>query len=80
MTVRDFIEAITEGSDVVYRLFDCRTTDLISIETDDGVYEKAFNRDDLLFTDYADYEVGGVDVWIGPDGIYMEFNIEVEEE
>ena len=80
MTIYEFIEAINEGSDVVYTIFDCNSEEVVSIVTDDGENTTEFNRDDLIFSDYADYEVGSVDMWASKGVIHIEFNIEVEEE
>ena len=80
MTIYDFIETVNEGSDVIYTLFDCNREDLVPIITDDDESETEFNRDDLLYSEYADYEIGSVDMWITNGRIHVEFNIEVEEE
>lgn len=80
MTIYEFIESINEGSDVIYTIFDCNSEEVVSIVTDDGESETEFSRDDLLFSDYADYEVGSVDMWANKGVIHVEFNIEVEEE
>ena len=80
MTIYEFIEVITEGSDVIYTLFDCNTQQNVSMDTDEADNAKEFWRDDLLYSEYADYEVGGVDVWIEKGRIHIEINIEINEE
>lgn len=80
MTIRDFIEAINECAEVVYRLFDCNTEELVFMATDDAENTCEFNRDDLLYSKYEDYEDYGVDISIHNGKIYIEFNIEVEED
>ena len=80
MTIYEFIEAINEGSDVIYTIFDCNTEDVVFITTDENEIETEFNRDDLLYSKYADYEVGSTDVWIDKGRIHIEFNIEIDEE
>ena len=80
MTIYEFIETVNEGGDVVYTLFDCNTEEVVSMDTDESENATEFNRDDLLFSDYADYEIGSVDIWAVKGIIYIEFNIEVEEE
>ena len=75
MNIYDFIEVVNEGSDVIYTLFDCKTQENVSIEN-----ETEFNRDDLLYSDYADYEIGSMDMWTSNGRIHIEFNIEVEED
>jgi hypothetical protein len=80
MTIYEFIESINEGSDVIYTLFDCNTEDVIFMATDEAENTCEFNRDDLLYSEYADYEIGSTDVWIDKGRIHIEFNIEIEEE
>ena len=80
MTIYEFIETVNEGSDVIYTLFDCNTEEVVSMDTDESENVTEFSRDDLLYSDYADYEIGSVDMWIGNGRIHVEFNIEVEEE
>lgn len=80
MTIYEFIEAVNEGSDVIYTIFDCNSEEVVSIVTDDGKSETEFNRDDLIFSNYTDYEIGSVDMWAIKGVIHIEFNIEVEEE
>ena len=48
--------------------------------TDEAENTCEFNRDDLLYSEYADDEIGSVDIWIANGRIHVEFNIEVEEE
>ena len=79
MTVYDIVEAITEGSDVIYTLFDCNSQDVLMVVTDESENAIELSRDDLLFSDYADYEVGGMDVWIDKGRTHIEFNIDVDE-
>ena len=80
MTIYEFIEAVNEGSDVIYTLFDCNSENIVFMATDEAENTCEFNRDDLLFSDYADYEIGSVDMWAENGIIHIEFNIEVEEE
>ena len=80
MTIYEFIESINEGSDVIYTLFDCNKEDVVSMDTDEAENATEFNRDDLLYSEYADYEIGSTDMWIDKGRIHVEFNIEIEEE
>ena len=80
MTIYDIVEAITEGSDVIYTLFDCNSQEVLMVVTDESENAIELSRDNLLFSDYADYEVGGMDVWIDKGRIHIEFNIDVDEE
>ena len=80
MTIYEFVETVNEGSDVIYTIFDCNSEELVSIVTDDGESETEFNRDDLLFSNYSDYEICSMDMWAKNGVIHIEFNIEIEEE
>lgn len=80
MTICDIVEAITEGSDVIYTLFDCNSQEVLMVATDESENAMELSRDDLLFSEYADYEVEGMDVWIDKGRVHIEFNIEVDEE
>ena len=80
MTIYEFIEAVNEGSDVIYTLFDCNKEDVVFMATDEAENTCEFNRDDLLYSEYADYEIGSTDMWIDKGRIHIEFNIEIEEE
>ena len=80
MTIYDIVEAITEGSDVIYTLFDCNSQEVLMVATDESENAMELSRDDLLFSEYADYEVEGMDVWIDKGRVHIEFNIEVDEE
>lgn len=80
MTIYDFIETVNEGSDVIYTLFDCNTEEVVSVVTDESENAIELSRDDLLWSDYADYEIGSMDMWIDKGRIHIEFNIEIDEE
>lgn len=80
MTIYDFIETVNEGSDIIYTLFDCNTEEVVSIDTEESENAIEFSRDDLLYSDYADYEIGSMDMWIDKGRIHIEFNIEIDEE
>lgn len=78
MTIYEFTSSITDCGNIVFTLFDCNREDLISIETDDG--EKTeLNDDELFYSGYVDYEIGGTDMWIDNGKIHIEFNIDTEE-
>lgn len=80
MTIYDFVNTITDCENIVFKIFDCNSEDCVSVQTDDGVMTVEMNVDELLWSKYADYEVGGMDMWIDKNKIYIEFNIEVDEE
>lgn len=77
MTIYEFVNSITDCWNIVFTLFDCNTEELVGIYTDDG--EKAsVEATDLLYSEYADYEIGGIDMWVNEGKIHIEINIEVE--
>ena len=80
MTIYDIVESITEGSNIVYTLFDCNSQEVLIVVTDESENAIELSRDDLLYSNYADYEVGGMDVWIDKGRVHIEFNIDVDEE
>ena len=79
MTIYDIVESITEGSNIVYTLFDCNSQEILMVVTDESENAIELSRDDLLYSNYADYEVGGMDVWIDKGRVHIEFNIDVDE-
>ena len=46
----------------------------------DGLESTAFSADDLIYSGYADYEIGSMDMWVDNGKIHIEFNIAVEDE
>lgn len=80
MTIYEFVNSITDCWNIVFTLFDCNTEELVSIGTDESENAIQFTSEDLLYSDYADYEIGGVDMWIDEGKIHIEFNIDVDEE
>lgn len=80
MTIYEFMETINDDSNVIYTLFDCNTEDVVFMATDEAENTCEFSRDDLLYSEYADYEIGSMDMWVDKGRIHIEFNIEIEEE
>ncbi len=80
MTIYEFVNSITDCWNIVFTLFDCNTEELVSIGTDESENAIQLTSEDLLYSDYADYEIGGVDMWIDEGKIHIEFNIDVDEE
>jgi hypothetical protein len=79
MTIYDFVNSITDCWNIVFTLFDCNKEDLVSVETDDGETTQ-LEATELLYSEYADYEIGGTDMWIDDGKIHIEFNIEIDED
>lgn len=80
MTIYEFFETLNENYETVFTLFDCNTEELVFMATEVAENTSEFSRDDLLFSRYADYEIGSMDMWIDEGRIHIEFNIEVDED
>ena len=80
MTIYDFLETVNEGTEIVCTLFDCNLQDVISVATDESLNAIELSREDLLYSEYADYEISSMDMWIDKGRIHIEFNIEIDEE
>lgn len=80
MTIYEFLETVNEGAEMIYTLFDCNSEEVVFMATDEAENTCEFNRDDLLCSDYADYEIGSMDMWIEGNKIHIEFNIEIDED
>ena len=79
MTIYDFINTITDAWNIIFTVFDCTTEDCVFVDTDEG--EKSnLTATELLESKYADYEFGGMDIWIDGNSIRIEFNIETDED
>ena len=80
MTIYDFVSLINDCWNIVFTLFDCNTKDIVTVPTEDGD-KTELNVDDLLYSSYADYEIGSTDIWIdNAQRIHIEFNISIEDE
>lgn len=80
MTIYDFLEMLNENHEMVFTLFDCNSENLVFMATEEADSTCQFSREDLLCSEYADYEIGSMDVWVDNNVIHFEFNIEVEYE
>lgn len=80
MTIYDFIETVNDNYDTIFTLFDCNSEDLVAMDTDEFENTTEFSRDDLLYSRYADCEIGSIDMWVDNGRIHIEFNIEIDEE
>lgn len=81
MTIYEFLETLNENDNIMFTLFDCNSEDVVFMATDEAENTCEFGRDDLLYLDYADYEICSMDMWVEKDGrIHIEFNIEIEED
>ena len=80
MTIYDFIEMVNDNHEMVFTLFDCNSESLVFMATDDAENTCEFSRDDVMYSEYSDYEIGSMDMWVDKGVIHIELNIEVDEE
>jgi hypothetical protein len=81
MTIYDFFETLNDNFEMVFTLFDCNSEELVFMATEDAENTCEFSRNDLMYSEYSDYEIGGMDMWVDANKrIHIEFNIEVDEE
>lgn len=73
MTIYDFINSINDCWNIVFTLFDCNTEERVSIDD-----KTEFEATELTYSEYADYEICSMDMWIDNGQIHIELNIEVE--
>lgn len=76
MSVRDLLELCTDASNVRIRIFDCNSEDIIFDSDKLDEYDDAVSE--IIFSDMADYEVGGYDLYLHNGIINLELNIEYE--
>jgi hypothetical protein len=80
MTIYDFFETLNDNFEMIFTLFDCNSEELVFMATEDAENTCEFSRDDLMCSEYADYEIGSMDMWVDGGKIHIEFNIEIDEE
>ena len=79
MTIYDFVNSITDCWNIVFSLFNCNKYESVLVDTREG--DKCYlTIDELMNSDYADYEICSTDIWTGGNQIRIEFNIEIDEE
>lgn len=76
MDIYDFINLNNDCWCTVFTVFDCNTEECVNI---DG--KTLFEATELQYSEYANYEICSMDMWIDDEKrIHIEFNIEVEED
>jgi hypothetical protein len=80
MTIYEFFETLNDNFEMVFTLFDCNSEELVFMATEVAENTCEFSRDDLMYSEYADYEIGSMDMWVDGGKIHIEFNIEIDEE
>jgi hypothetical protein len=80
MTIYDFLNLINDCELIVFKIFDCNTENCVFVSDDEDDTREKFSIDELLDSPYADLEIGSMDMWMDKGKIYIEFNVEIDEE
>ena len=80
MNIYDFVNMINDCYNVVFKIFDCNTENCVFVSDDEDDTREEFNIDELLDSKYADLEYGSIDMWTDKGKIYIEFNVDIDEE
>lgn len=78
MSVRDMLELCNDASNVRIRIFDCNSEDIVFDSDKLDEYDDAVSE--IIFSDFADYEVGSYDLYLHNGIINLEINIDYEPE
>lgn len=80
MNIYDFIQMINDPYNVVFKIFDCKTENCVFISDDENETGVEFTADMLLDSKYADLEFYSIDMWMDKGKIYLELNVDIEED
>lgn len=80
MNIYDFVNMINDCENVVFKVFDCNTENCVFVSDDEDDTREAFNVDELLDSKYADLEFYSIDMWMDKGKIYLELNVDIEED
>jgi hypothetical protein len=80
MTIYDFASIINDCELIVFKIFDCNTENCVFVSDDEDDIREEFSIDELLDSPYADCEIGSMDMWKQNGKIYIEFNVEIDED
>lgn len=80
MNIYDFIQMINDTYNVVFKIFDCNTENCVFVTDDEDDTREEFNIDELLDSKYADLEFYSIDMWMDKGKIFIEFNVDIEED
>ena len=78
MSVRDLLELCTDASNIRIRIFDCNGEDIVFDSDNLDEYDDAVSE--IIFSDFAEYEVGSYDLYLHNGVINLEINIDYESE
>lgn len=80
MTIYDFIQMINDPYNVVFKVFDYNTENCVFVSDDEDETGVEFTADMLLGSKYADLEFYSIDMWMDKGKIYLELNVDIEED
>lgn len=80
MNIYDFIQMINDTYNVVFKVFDCNSENCVFISDDEDETGTEFTADMLLDSKYADLEFYSIDMWMDKGKIYLELNVDIEED
>lgn len=80
MNIYDFIQMINDPYNVVFKIFDCNTENCVFISDDEDETGTEFTADMFLDSKYADLEFYSIDMWMDKGKIYLELNVDIEED
>jgi hypothetical protein len=80
MNIYDFVNMINDCENVVFKVFDCNTENCVFVSDDEDDTREEFNIDELLDSKYADLEFYSIDMWMDKGKIYLELNVDIEED
>lgn len=80
MNIYDFIQMINDTENAVFKVFDCNTENCVFVSDDEDETGTEFTADMLLDSKYADLEFYSIDMWMDKGKIYLEFNVDIDED
>ena len=80
MIIYDYIYLINDCENIIFKIFDCNSQNCLFWTDDDDDTRDEWTFDDLRWHKYSYYEIGSVDMWMQDGKIYIEFNVEIDEE
>lgn len=80
MNIYDFIQMINDTYNVMFKVFDCNTENCVFVSDDEDDTSVEFTAEELLDSKYADLEFYSIDMWMDKGKIYLELNVDIEED
>ena len=78
MNVRDLLELCNDASEIRIRIYDFNSENVVFDSDKLNEYDDAVSE--IIFSDFADYEVGSYDLYLHDGKINLEINIDYEPE